>query len=320
MTLRGVAPKAVEKRLKALFYGPAGAGKTTAAIQFPKPYLIDTERGAENDQYVNLLNKAGGAYFFTTDFDDLVKEVTALLSEKHDFRTLIIDPLTVPYNDLLDKAALSLATKDDPAGTAFGRHKAVADRTLKRLLNLLLRLDMNVIITSHQKAKWSKVGGELKEVGNTFDCYAKLDYLFDLVFEIEPRGRDNRAGIVRKTRVEGLPEGETFPFSYAEIAKRYGAAVLERKAEAQELATAEQVKTLARLVELLKVDEDVVEKWLSKAQATAFGEMPAAAAQKCIEWCEARVKGEEPAPDKPSGKASTKKAAEPAAEEVAHAV
>lgn len=319
MPLRGVQPKAVAKRLKALFYGPAGAGKTTAAIQFPKPYLIDTERGAENDQYVKLLNAAGGAYFFTTDFDEMVKEVTALLSEKHDFRTLIIDPLTVPYNDLLDRSAQSLATPDDPTGTAFSRHKNLADRKLKRLLNLLLRLDMNVIITSHQKAKWSKVGGELKEIGNTFDCYAKLDYLFDLVFEIEPRGKDSRVGIVRKTRLEGFPEGDVFPFNYSAIAERYGRDVLERMAEAQQLATPEQVKSLERLVDLLKIEDDTVEKWLAKAQASSFEEMPAAAAQKCIEWCEARVKGEEPAePKKANGKSNGKKAPAQAGEEVAH--
>ena len=37
--LRGKKPETIEKRLKALFYGPAGVGKTTCAIQFPKPYL-----------------------------------------------------------------------------------------------------------------------------------------------------------------------------------------------------------------------------------------------------------------------------------------
>jgi GTPase SAR1 family protein len=42
MALRAKKPEAVEKRLKALFYGSAGVGKTTAAIQFPRPYLIDT--------------------------------------------------------------------------------------------------------------------------------------------------------------------------------------------------------------------------------------------------------------------------------------
>ena len=95
MALRGKKPEAVEKRLKALFYGPPGVGKTTASIQFPRPYLIDTERGAQNKQYVDALNKAGGAYFFTTDPDELIAELTTLLSQKHEFQTVIIDPLTI---------------------------------------------------------------------------------------------------------------------------------------------------------------------------------------------------------------------------------
>ena len=46
MALRGVKPEKIQKRLKALFYGNSGVGKTTASINFPKPYLIDTEKGA----------------------------------------------------------------------------------------------------------------------------------------------------------------------------------------------------------------------------------------------------------------------------------
>src|ERR1700749_274250 len=105
MGLRGIKPEKIEKRLKALFYGAAGAGKTTAAISFPKPYLIDTEKGAENDQYVKALKKSGGVIFQTSAFEELITEVTALLTEKHEYKTLIIDPLTILYNDLLDKAA-----------------------------------------------------------------------------------------------------------------------------------------------------------------------------------------------------------------------
>ena len=74
-TLRGIKPTVVQKRLKALFYGGAGVGKTTAAIQFPKPYLIDTEKGATNDQYLEILNKNGGVIFSTVDFDELVQEI-----------------------------------------------------------------------------------------------------------------------------------------------------------------------------------------------------------------------------------------------------
>ena len=37
MALRGKKPEAIQKRLKALFFGLPGVGKTTAAIQFPRP-------------------------------------------------------------------------------------------------------------------------------------------------------------------------------------------------------------------------------------------------------------------------------------------
>lgn len=278
MALKGKKPSAVVKRLKGLFFGTAGVGKTTAAIQFPAPYLIDTERGAENDQYVQLLEQSKGAYFHTTDFDEMTQEITSLMTEKHSFKTVIIDPLTVPYMAELDKEAKRLANKDDPSGTAFGRNKQIPDRKVKHLLNLLLRLDMNVIITSHAKGEW-KNGAPTGT--DTFDCYARLDYLFDLVFQIQKRGKE-RVGIVRKTRCGGFEEGEVFPFSYDSIADKYGRHILERSAETETLATKEQITEISRLVELLKIPAETTDKWLEKAQADTWAEMPTDAIAKCI--------------------------------------
>lgn len=286
MALRGIKPTKIEKRLKTLFFGEPSAGKTTAAIQFPSPYLIDTERGATNEAYVEKLNAAGGAYFFTADFEELLQEVMTLLSEKHGYRTLIIDPLTVVYNDLLDKSAKALVTKEDPLGTAFGRHKAAADRKVKHLLNILLRLDMNVIITSHAKVQW---GDGMKNLGNTFDCYGKLDYLFDLVFEVQKRGKDNRVGVVKKTRLASFPEGDIFPFSYDEIANRYGREILERKAKPETLATEGQVAELQALVELLKLPAETTDKWLDRAGAEKFSEMAGEQVLKAIDWCKSKI-------------------------------
>jgi len=281
MALRGVKPKAIQKRLKALFYGSAGVGKTTAAIQFPQPYLIDTEKGAENTQYIKILEKNGGSIFQTSDFDDLIKEVKALLTEKHEFKTLVIDPLTTLYNDLLDKSALK-------NGTDFGRHYNEANKQVKHLLNLLLRLDMNVIITSHAKNEY---GQNMSVLGQTFDCYKKLDYLFDLVFEIQKRG-NNRIGIIKKSRIETFPDTETFPFSYDEIAERYGRDVLERDAIAQVLATKEQVSEIKRLIDLLKIPQETYQKWLDKAEAENFEEMTDEQINKCINHLNQQINGE----------------------------
>ena len=282
--LRGRKPKAVQKRLKALFFGTAGVGKTTAAIQMPRPYLIDTEGGAENDGYVKLLEAKGGSYMGpkdgATDLDEIIKEATTLLSVAHPYKTLIIDPLTVPYNDELDKSAKMLATREDPLGTAFSRHKGPADRKLKHLLNLLLRLDMNVVITSHAKGEWKN--GQPTGT-DTFDCYGKLDYLFDLVFLIQKRGND-RVGIVRKTRMETFPEGDIFPFSYDEIAGRYGREILERDARPEELASAEQLQTLTAMLADRIDGEKLQDKWLEKAQADSLSELPAEVAGKCIDF------------------------------------
>lgn len=281
MALRAKKPEAIEKRLKALFYGSAGVGKTTAAIQFPKPYLIDTEKGAENDQYTKLLQKAGGVIFQTSDFDEVVNEVMALLAEKHEYKTLIIDPLTTLYNDLLDKSALK-------NGTDFGRHYSEANKKVNHLINLLLRLDMNVIITSHAKQIY---GDNLAVLGNTFDCYKKLDYLFDLVFEIQKRGKD-RVALIKKSRMKSFPDTDTFDFSYGEVANRYGKDILERDAVAQELATEDEVKEILRLIDLIKVPEETYQKWLDKSGSEKWQEMPKDAIQKCINFLTSKIKGE----------------------------
>lgn len=279
MSLRAKKPEAIQKRLKVLFYGGAGVGKTTAAIQFPSPYLIDTEKGAENDQYTRLLQQSGGVVFQTSDFEELMKEVKSLLTEKHEYKTLIIDPLTTVYNDLLDKSAMK-------NGTDFGRHYSEANKRVKHLLNLLLRLDMSVIITSHAKAEY---GQNMAVLGQTFDCYKKLDYLFDLVFEVQKRGKD-RVGIVKKSRIESFADGETFPFSYEQIASRYGKDILEREAIAEKLATKEQVDHLKHLIDLYKEPQEVVQKWLDKANAEVLEEFNEEVIKKLIVHMENKSK------------------------------
>lgn len=283
MALKAIKPESIQKRLKALFYGSAGVGKTTAAISFPKPYLIDTEKGATNDQYIKLLQKTGGVIFQTTDFEELVIEVKSLLTEKHEYKTLIIDPLTMLYNDLLDKSAIK-------NGTDFGRHYNDANKQMKHLFNLLLRLDMNVIVTSHAKNEY---GQGMAVLGQTFDCYKKLDYLFDLVFEIQKRGND-RIGFIKKSRIETFPDGEAFHFSYDEIAKRYGKEILEKDAVSEKLASREQIGRLKMLIDLYKEPDEIVQKWLDKANAATLDEINEDIILKLINHMEskAKIKGE----------------------------
>ena len=101
MALRARKPEAVTKRLKLFMFGPAGVGKTTAAIQFPNSYIIDCEKGTEN--YDKLVSASGSVVFQTTDINEVLQEVKSLQTEKHEYRTLVMDPITTIYNDLLEK-------------------------------------------------------------------------------------------------------------------------------------------------------------------------------------------------------------------------
>ena len=279
--LRGSIPKPEDKRLKALFFGEAGAGKTTCSIQFPRPYVIDTERGAENDQYISRIKDRGGAYWASNDMAEIMNEVRALLSEKHEFRTLVIDPVTTIHDALLDR-------KEQEVGSEFGRHYGAAKKEFKRLCNLLTRLDMNVILTSHHKNLYT--GGSMQVSGKTYDGPKGLDYLFDLVLEIQVRGTD-RWACVRKSRFENLPTNDAFEFSYDVLAEKYGREVLEREAVAVKLASPDQVSTVEALFAKLPDGNKLREAWLDKRKVSAVQEVSEGDIQKAIEYLETQAKG-----------------------------
>jgi hypothetical protein len=276
--LRARKPEAVTKRLKLFMFGPAGVGKTTAAIQFPNSYIIDAERGTEN--YDKLITASGSAVFQTTDVNEVVQEVKSLLTEKHDFRTLVIDPITPIFNDLLEKC-------ETQVGADFGRHYGAANKIMKRLANLIMNLDMNVIVTAHAKTEY---GENLRKLGYTFDGWRQLDYWFDLVVELGKKGK-KRMARVAKTRIETFPDEDVFEWSYDAIKKRYDASILEREAQQVALATPEQVKELKELLHVVRLPEGLVDKWLAKAQVDTFEDMPAEMINKCIEYVKNRLPG-----------------------------
>lgn len=280
--LRARKPDTITKRLKALIFGGAGSGKTTAAIQFPNSYIIDCERGAEN--YARLINDAGGVVFQTTNFEEVLSEVRALLVEKHEYRTLVIDPFTTVFNDLLDKM-------EQKVGSEFGRHYGAANKLAKRLINMLYQLDMNVIITCHGKAEYvAGVGGQQTKSGITFDGYKQLDYSMDLVFQLEKKGKDRYARIVKSRLPESFPDdGNNFAWSYKEIRRRMDPSILERNAVAVELATPTQLDEVAQLLATVRLPEGTEEKWFSKANVDRWEDMPSAIIAKCIEYIRLRI-------------------------------
>jgi len=292
MALRAKKATYEKSRLKMLLFGRAKVGKTTACLQFPNPYYIDSENGCKHKKYIELLNQSNGEKLLLSDLDDLIVEVKELMTVKHDFKTLVIDSITIFWEAALQKSAEKQAkvSKDrDSEGVEFSRHKPEAIRKMKHLLSLLFRIDMNVIVTAHIRKDWD----ETNIKGNIFDGYEKLEYLFDTIMQIEKRG-NKRFAIIRGSRLtEEFPEDDSFEFSYQEIENRYGKDLLVKGCEPAQFVSKEKLEELEKFINFRHIDDKTLKKWLSRAQAENLSEFTEEQADKCIEMLKNMQPGDE---------------------------
>lgn len=281
--LKAVAPKTAEpSKPKVLIYGKPGVGKTFNSLDFPACYFIDTEGGALQSHYTDKLAASGGVYFGpeqgSIDFDTVIEQVQALATEKHPYKTLIIDSISKMFNTAISVEAERLGDKN-----AFGADKKPAVARMRRLVNWLSRIDMNVILISHEKPEWGQDGkGQRVEIGSTFDCWDKLEYELDLCLNIIKSG-PTRTARVRKSRLVSFPDASTFPWSYKDFAKLYGEDVIQKQSTQIALATEEQLKEMDKLLSVVKLPDGQVDKWLSSAQVDSWSEMSTERTAKAIE-------------------------------------
>lgn len=292
MALKATKPEAKEKRLKMLLYGPAGIGKTTAAIMFPNAYIIDTEKGT--DFYSKTISKSGSVVLQTNNPDEIREELHQLLTTKHQYKTLIIDPITQVYNAtqekwsrIFEKYTTDQKNRDlqDFGPRFWGRVKS----DFKAVQHLMMALDMNVIITSHQKDIY---GAGMTKIGVGPDTMKGDEYIFDLVFELHKVG-DKRMATTIKERAEiGEPKFPAeFEWGYENILKFYGKDIITREAKPVDMASPEQVAEIKALLETVKVEDEVIEKWFTKADVSEWKEMKALEIGKCIDFLKKKLAG-----------------------------
>lgn len=281
--LKAVEPKSAEpKKPKILIYGKPGVGKTWASLDFPNVYYIDTEGGANMSHYTDKLKAAGGVYMGpeqgSLDFETVIEQIQALATEDHSFKTVVIDSVSKLFNTAIAVEAERLGDKD-----AFGASKKPAVAYMRKLINWLSRIDLNVILVSHEKSEWGlNAKGERVEIGQTFDAWDKLEYELDLCLNIVKAG-PNRTARVRKSRLTEFPDGSNFSWSYNDFADKYGKAVIEKKSEQIVLATKEQLDEIKSLLETVRLPDGQEDKWLKAAQVDGWEEMSTDRIAKAID-------------------------------------
>jgi hypothetical protein len=292
--LKGKSPDlVVAKKAKMIAFGPSGVGKTTLALQFPDVYFIDVEEGATQPEYIEKLKAANGVYFGPDEgaasFDEVLGQIKALATEQHDRRTLVIDSVTKLFANEIAREGERL--HDAGKKNEFGADKKPAVSYMRQLCNWIKRIDMNVILIAGEVAEWGlDAKGERVQIGETFDCWPRLEYELDLAVKVLRAG-PKRLGRVRKTRIAAFPEAETFPWTYDEFARRYGRENLESAAAPVRVATEEQLMEINGLLALSKLDQETIDKWLAAANVSTWEEMDTDKVAKVIEHLRAKIKG-----------------------------
>ena len=277
-------------RLKFLISGKSGVGKTYFALNFPKPYFIDTEGGAKLKEYQEKLIAADGAYMGVKegaqDFYTIIDEIKELATVQHDYKTLIIDSFSKVY---LTYAAI----KEEKVGYDFNRDRKEANRPSRQLMRWLEQIDMNVILICHQKDKWEKKPTkdkqELVYSGTTYDGYDKIEFDLDLWIEVEMLGKE-RFYNVKKSRLPMFPVGEIFALDYKKFVNFYGEDTFNKSTSPITFATQEEIDKLTKYIEILNRPTDEVQGWKVKLNISDWKEATSEQVRNIISILEEKIK------------------------------
>jgi hypothetical protein len=210
------------KWLKLFLWGDSGVGKTWLALHFPKVAVIDLEGGT--DLYGQ---KFDFEVFRVSEAYEVMAAVDWLLTNRHDFQTLVIDPISV-YWDALQKKWSEVFLQRNKGSKGF-RHEyydfqpkdwLTIKSELKELIRKLTILNMHVVVTAREKPLYAD-SGFMRAIGTTFDGEKSLPYLFDTIVRLYRDDKNRFMGRCLKDRSGRLP-GDDFEVSFAVFERLLG--------------------------------------------------------------------------------------------------
>lgn len=296
---RGSGPfapaRASPQRLKVFVYGDTGAGKTSLALQFPSPAVLDLEAGT-------VPYRVEGAFdvLDATTADEAIAAIDWLRTQRHEYRTLVLDPITVFWDALQKKwSDIFLDRKEGGKGHRHEFYElqlndwSTIKADLKSFLRRLLSLDLNLVVTARQKPQYAD-GGSMRKIGETFDGERSFPYLFDVVLHLHHEGEVFRAVVLkdrgnrlRSVELAGRSPGEI----YEQIRELVGAEDLDRAPVEADLVDAETASRIRSIAQSLGATDEQIDRRCEDYGARSVGELSAESAAKILESLEEATGG-----------------------------
>lgn len=279
------------ERIIALVAGESGSGKSFFVANLRNALIYDTDIGgglAYADARIKRNESErvqAGSY--VEILEDLVRRQRSGV-----FKNIVT--LAIDHVSMLNQEAV---LRHNPGMERdFGTASDKATREWRKIREFCRNQDFNLIVTAHLKAKWENE----KAVGTQADGAKNIEGDVSIALELR-RGTGYPSNAwVKKWRRD--PEDERGPIPPAfmltteNFEKLAGPGMFSPR-EPVKLADAKQVEKITGLLEVAKLPDGTVEKWLKKAGVESFSEMQAPTIEKCIDYIQsmlAEASGEKP--------------------------
>lgn len=274
MSLKQNPSEKLNLRLRLMVYGKSGAGKTFLGLHFPDVLVLDTQRGTD-------------AYHDMFDFESiqirsvqsLVEQVEMLESEKHNFKTVLIDSLTDITDFQRDDAANYLSGEEigqTEIGTSLYKFNIadyrIVNSDYRAILRRIVMLGMNVICTCQEKDEYKDHSMMVPTGNKTMDAGKNTEQWFDTVIRLF-----SRDGIhylyCTKDRTRRIPMFNEREISYDDFAQMIGEQVITQSPTITDKCTREQRNQIEAIRKLLNVSASTLRKALSEYEAERLTEL-----------------------------------------------
>ena len=278
--------EARKERVILLIAGDSGAGKSFWIANLKNALIFDTDIGGGLTYADARIARNGSERIEVGSYLEVIDEIDK--RRKNLTRTTVaIDHLSTLHQESVIRHNPKLV-KD------FGAAGDKAAREWRKVRELVRWCDFNLVCTSHLKGKWE----DEKVVGEQADAAKKIEGDFHTVLHVHNVGPFPKQAFVYKWRRDPEdargPVPPSFPFTMEDFLKIHGYSMEGERHEIP-MATAQQIAELEALINIVKLPDGVVDKWLSKAKAESFAEMSEDVIKKCIAFTRGLVAGSTPA-------------------------